>query len=308
MNAKKKGRRNFPNSIILVVSVYLLSVSLLTFAPPTYADGFKFVKVDSHYEPAFHYGPGITLPGTNIKAGSFSYTSDGYAGTKLGFWINNKELLYVQSEAGSGEYDIGGEINYGIYKNYFVVDSWSYGAGHNRMMFLFRYNKDSVQLLDAIGKAYIDKAAMDFLSEYDKSALCDIYKCPPRPMIIKNMDQDANPEIKLLIVPKNFELYLEIVDEHLQVDLNPLLYEPLFERAKQKPHKSKLKPHDYYLYAFLSKKLTLEEIKSELKADKTDRYEWLLSLLENYRTWNIAFHEIQKEKPDLVKFDYHGGK
>lgn len=288
----------------LALSAVFLFISLSLFIPSAYSDGFKIIKVDSRYEPEFRDGP-IPLPGTSIKVGSFPYydAKSLNMGTKLGFWINDTTLFYVQSETGSGNYDIGGEINYGSYKNYFVADTWSYGAGHNRMMFLFKYNKDSVQLLDAIGQAYVDKAAMDFLSEYDKSAPCDIYKCPPRPMVIKDMDGDGNPEIKILIVPKNYWLYLEMANERLQVNFNPALYEPLFNRAKQKPYKSRIRPFDYYLYGFLAKQLTLKEIKNELKPDKSGLYEWLLSLLENYGTWDTAFHDIGESKPELVGYE-----
>ncbi len=288
----------------LALSAVYFLIFLTLFTPTAYCDGFKIIKVDSHYEPEFRDGP-IALPGTNITAGSFPYydAKSLNIGDKLGFWINDTTLFYVQSETWIGEYDIGGEINYGIYKNYFVADSWSYGAGHNRMMFLFKYDKDSVQLLDVIGQAYVNRYGMDFLSEYDKSAPCDVYRCPPRPMIVKDVDGDGNPEIKLLIVPKHYWIYLEIVNDRMQVNFNPALYQPLFEHAKQKPYKPRIRPFDYYLYGFLAKQLSLEEIRNKLKADKSKKYEWLLALIENYREWNIAFHDIQRNKPELIKYE-----
>jgi len=301
---KKKNR-------IVTLTIFLLPfISLFILygisAIPAYSEGFKLIKVNSHYEPELVVKPAITLPGTNIKAGSYIYfKSDGMEIGRLGFLMSSEKFYFVQSS----EYNlIAPDFNYGVYNGYFVMDASGYAStsGHNRLMFLFKYNKDSVQLLDVIGKAYVGLYGMDFMSVSDRQKNC-ITNCPPGRIFLKDIDHNGNPEIKLInsmgnrFEPLDFELYLEIVNNRLQVNFNPALYKPLFEREKQMAQ-SKIKPDAYYIYGFLSKKLELEKVKANLKGDK-DQYERVITLLKNVKKWDVAFHDIRGEKFVLIQYD-----
>ena len=296
---------------IFLISFFTLFILHGISAFSAYSEGFRLIKVNSHYEPELSEKPGIIIPGTNIKAGSYKYiAANGNEVSRLGFLIDKKSFYFVQSS----EYDLGGDSNFGVYKNYLVMDSWGYGStsGHNRLMFLFKYDKTSVKLLDIIGQAYVGLYGLDFVSAYIKEtakfgSLGENFRLVW--MDIRDIDNDGNPEIKLLISMGHhfetvFELYLSIVRDKLKLNLNPEMYRPLFEREKQMAQ-PKIKPDAYYIYGFLSKKLELEKIKTFLKGDK-DQYERVITILKNVKKWDVAFHDIGNEKFVLIQYYLQG--
>jgi len=288
--------RKLPTSLMIP----LLLVSLF-FALPVYSEGFKLKKVGSHYEPEL-IGESITLPDTEIRAGTYKYISDNVGEIeKLGFLVNSRQFYFVQSN----EYSHCDEANYGVNKGYFVIDGWGYGSvsGHNRLMFLFRYDKDYVRLLDVIGQAYVASYGMDFVSITNPKEKRGYLS--PLKTDVKDVDGNGRPEIKIEIYtgdksPPAFELYLEIVNDRLQVNFNSKLYKPLFENVKRK-YKGKIKPVSYYVYGFLMKRIGIERIKTELAGDK-DRF-YVVKLLENVDKWNSAFHDLGDEKFELLQYN-----
>jgi hypothetical protein len=304
---KKNGyQSNFIHRELLLALFFLLFILSGISAQPSYSEGFKLIKANSHYEPELVVKPAITLPGTNIKAGSYIYVlSNGMEIGRWGFLISSEKFYFVQSS----EYNlIAPDFNYGVYNEYFVMDASGYAStsGHNRLMFLFKYNKDSVQLLDVIGKAYVVLYGMDFISVSDRQKDC-ITNCPPGQIIIGDIDHNSNPEIKLIISmgnrfkPLDFELYFEIFNNRLQVNFSPVLYKPLFEREKQNIQ-TETKSDAYYIYGFLAGRLILKEIKPMLKTEKK-QYKRIITLLENLKKWDSAFHEVNGEKFILKQYN-----
>lgn len=262
----------------------LLAVFLLFAFPPfihsALSEGFNLIKVNSHYEPEMDEW--IQIPGTNMKAGLFSYVlnekREEYRATaKAGVLVNGKTLYYVESGRyvdGSGDpadriyvaaFDPGGDNYFGVFKNYLVMDSYSYGASHNRKMFLFRFGKDTVELLDAIGQAY---SLGDFTSEYVRSVKQGAVI--PGWTDVKDFDGDGNPEVKIIIAEHlhlmTFELYLEIKNR-LSVDFNPILYKPLLEKEKKRKKPRKGMRDAYYVYGFLAGELGLDKVKAEVNSN-----------------------------------------
>lgn len=289
-----------------VIFMLLLSVEAAC------AGEFIFKKTGSGYYPE-SYDPVITLPGRDMKAGIFEYLyDDGRDGTKAAIMVNNEVIYYVNSpDRENGEYDPGGDTNYGIYKDYFLLDSFAHGASHRRMMYLFKTSKDNtVKLLDVLVEANVAENVpylLDFMSESieeKKPGWDRMYYRLPVWTDIKDIDGDGRPEIKLRILTgnadltKEFALYLEISGERLRVDFNPALYKPLFEEEKSKSRKS----FAYYIYGFFSGKLKLEKIKRDLRGDR-ELYKSVVPLLENRDRWNSAFHEYDGRKPVLMKYD-----
>lgn len=268
---------------------------------PIRQEGFLLKEVNNSYLPQL-FGESITLPGTNIKVGTYKYVSRlGDEIVKLGFLFSSKRFYFVQSQ----EYSSLDDANYGVYNGYFIIDGYGYGStsGHNRLMFLFKYNKDFVQLLDVIGQAYIGSFGMDFTSinnpghvrRYLSPVLTDV----------KDIDGDGNPEIKLYVYsgetrsPK-FELYFTISNDKLHVNLKSKLYKPLYEKVKRTTE-GKSRPIAYYIYGFLAKQINMEMIKAKLRSDKSLNY--VIKLLENADKWDSAFHECSDEKFNLIQYN-----
>ncbi len=309
--------------IVSFVLISLMFAFSALFVLQAYSGDFKLTKVNSHYEPEM--SEGIMLPGTNIKAGVFTYIIDETKAdqtSKAGLLIKDN-LYYVESEKYAhiqpknwleytGTFDPGGDPNFGIFKDYFVMDAYSYGASHSRKMFLFRFNKDTIQLLDVILQAYANNIGMDFISAYEETdkivAVGEIPRSYKRNTVswidIKDIDGDGKPEFKVVIREKWFELYFEIANDRLQVDLNPDLYKPLFEREKLK--KIKRKSDAYYIYGFLANELDLKKIKAMLEGTGKRPYEQygrVVALLEEHKRWDSAFHDYLGENPILKQYN-----
>lgn len=260
----------------------------------------------------------VDLPGTNMKGGMFLYyydekSKDGRIRKertrKAGVLVDNEVLYYVHTGAEDGSMlDPGGDCNFGVHKDYFLMDCWSYGSSHNRLMYLFRFGKDNVELLDVTNKAYVKDGAagMDFDSdvpEANKPGFDRLGYRLPLWMEIKDMDGDGNPEIKLLIYiydEYDFDLYIQIKDNRLHVNLNPALYKPLFEAEKKRDGSDK-RTDAYYIYGFLSGALGLDEIKAEVRPEDK-QYRKVIPLLEKRDTGDDAFHYFDTAPP-LIKYE-----
>lgn len=261
---------------------------------PSFSAGFKLRQVNSRNEPELYSeNERIILPGTNIKAGTFRYVLDnGDEAAWLGFLTGNGRFYFVKSP----QYHFSGDTNIGVYNGHFLIEAPGSASGKGHLMFLVKYNKDSVKLMDVIGGAVGDESGLDFHAASGVSLRDDSKFSWMED--IKDIDGDGNPEIKIVISKASartdtvFELYLEIKGGMLQVDLNPALYEPLFEHDKK--NRSKAKSDAFYIYGFLSGKLKMEGIKAMLKSNK-GQYERVAALLEGRNTWNTAFHQSSKD-------------
>lgn len=281
-------------------AVFLL-ISLSLFVPPTNADGFKLTRIDAHSVPQSEV-PEIAIPQTQIKLGVYPYVLNTSRETyRLGFRIGDERFYYVQST----EYNISGDINFGFYKNYLVIDAWGYGAGRNRLMFLFKYDKNNVHLLDVIGKANLKGGdALDFISASNRDENCinRITNCPPGQITIQNLGQDNSPKVKLHISKPNiyerYDIFLKIADNRLRIDLDPELYKPLFNELKSR---SKSRADAYYIYGFFAGQLSLENVKKALAADKK-KYSRVTGFLERHKELDEAFHALNEEKFSLIPY------
>ncbi|MEK7679530.1 MAG: hypothetical protein AAB356_05000, partial [Deltaproteobacteria bacterium] len=102
------------------------------------------------------------------------------------------------------------------------------------------------------------------------------------------------------------ELYLEIKDNRLSVDFNPMLYKPLFEKEKRKKLR-KGRRNAYYVYGFLAGEWGLDKVKAEINSKGEaykGQYKSLIKMLENQKNWDAEFHsEYYEEKPVLMKYE-----
>ncbi|MBI5562741.1 MAG: hypothetical protein HY894_07835 [Deltaproteobacteria bacterium] len=147
--------------ICVFLSGLAVIASLLVSAPAragVIKKGLKLVETETGLVPELCWDDPrawVVLPGSRIKAGSFRYYLGSYFSAR-----HNIEEVEETCKAGLPfddalycveSSDVGGDPSFGVYKDYFLMDSWAYGASHNRTMHLFRYDKGSARLLDHIG-------------------------------------------------------------------------------------------------------------------------------------------------------------
>lgn len=289
----------------MFIQLFFIATISLFFITTAHSDGFELTQTRSGYE-LIPRAPGITLPGTNMRAGNFQYVYDDPlmgAGSKAGILIDGKTLYYVESDGeNKGVFDITEKCTFGIYQPYLVMDDacCATTSGNNDVMFLFRYDKGTVTLLDALKVSY--KYGFDFMSVTDRERkINDDDK--PFWTEVKDIDNDGRPEIKIRVLKLGyFFLYLEIIDERLKVDFNPALYRPLFEREAKIIGK-KGRTRAYYIYGFLAKKFSMEDLKKIFKNKDTERYGPIINLLKNVDHWDAAFHEYRNDRPVLKKYE-----
>ncbi len=284
--------------------LFLLFVPLSSLISPTFADGFKSKRINAHLVPQSERSE-IAIPQTNIKVGVYPYVLDtGRETHRLGFRVGEEHFYFIQSS----EYNLSGDINFGFYKNYLIIDAWGYGTGRNRLMFLFKYDMNNVQLLDVIGRADLESGqTLDFISDSNRDKNC-ITNCAPGQITIQNLGQVNSPKVRLHIIKPNiyerYDIFLKISENRLSLDLDPSLYKPLFEELKQQ---RKSKTDAYYIYGFFAGLLSLEDIKKALTADKR-KYLRVAGLLERYKELDKAFHNLNGEIFTLIpsRLSVHG--
>lgn len=308
-------------SAFLVFVLLVFSTALCHAAVGFDIEGLK--RIASFYKNERDEPRWFRLPDTDIKAGAFRYIfvpdpplhkdkpGEEDETIKAALLVNDSEVYYVNSEKvdetkGFSDFDVGDYCHFGAYKDYFLMDCQNlFKSSNNRSMFLFRYGKDEVALLDVIVASSYKTGSKIGILDFESETVGDVEWTPNRRFkdgvpilaIIKNfrdIDNDKAPEVKIEIqrsdrFTRGFYLYLEIKDDRLKVDFNPKLYKPLFEHEK-KMFSPKKKTNAYYIYGFLSGKLTMERIKTRLAVDM-EQYDRVMPLLEGMGNLDAAFHE-----------------
>ncbi len=287
-----------------------------------YPGKFLLKKAGSQYEPdpedKFSDKSTITIPGTELTAGVFDYKYINERGedertSKAGVLINDS-IYYVDTSGnnGAGDFDMSGGQNVGIYKNYLTMDSSEVGGTSYRgIMFLFKYTKNSVELLDVIRDYNFSFSSVTEPVHNKKER-------GPWWTKIADIDHDGNPEFKIWIshsfkFEEAFQLFLEIRDDKLRVNFNPELYKPLFKEIERENRMKTEKPEAYYIYGFLSRKLNLKKITAMLagKEDPDEKLHYIINILKKRDTWDADFHHLYGVKPVLIKHNLKnetGGK
>ena len=190
--------------------------------PQPTGKGFKVKKIGSRYEPAVDFDPSVfRLPGTRMTFAEYTYLPPGEdIGAKYGFLVDDGRLFYVDEIDASD-----GDAQYALVAGYFVVDGYAFtSSGHDRSMYLFRYGKDWVRLLDIIGDQFVAAHGYEFVSDYPgKPAYGEEimvgYKHAPVWMI-KERDGRGNPliRVKLYHDPYSYDLYKFYADRSIDPD------------------------------------------------------------------------------------------
>lgn len=313
------------------LKIYLLSTLLVlsTFSfviSQVYSGNFKLSKVDAHYLPELKETPAIRLPGSNIKAGLYKYIpGDGGFTGKIGFLIDEKKFLFLQSNRSGikeGEYGLAGNITYGIYKDYLLMDVSSGGTDRNGMLFLFRFSKNEIHFLDVISKGSVAGELLGFVTnvkeeKYEKSKYGPFedkfYWIWEMRSPVWMQINDVNNGIATIdiVISKAFKfkpyfkLFLQIKDNKLKISFDPNLYKPLFEREEKLTALKKNKRDQYYIYGYLSKQLRLDEIEKMLESKP--KYKNLICLLREMGNVDGALHSsMNEEKFRLVQYKLKG--
>ena len=265
--------------------------------------GFVLQRVGDRYGPVLHYSEAFRLPGTSMRFGPYIYLipEDEELGVpKWGYLLDNGRFFYLNEYASSDD-----DPNYALSGTYFVVDGSTGGSGINRTMYLFKFTKNSMKVLDRIEEDYNAHSPPAFFSDYpgepehgniptgeDRDEGVPVW-------IITEWDTQDHPLIKLEVGrdlpptslgPREFEvfhLYLKIVNDRLRVALDPDLYETIF-RSLGEGGGPNSRSTEYYVSGFLAKKLSLASIKAELAGNK-DR-QWLLHYLRYVKQWDAGYH------------------
>lgn len=306
---------------VLFISSFLFWI---VFCHPAYSTGFEMTEAGEIVKD-----DSVAIPESNMEAGTFVYVINNkeYKITrKAGVLVNGRVMYYVDSKENAtvplskqgewygGEFDPGGETHFGIYKDYLVMDSWAFGASHNRKLFLFRLGKNTVELLDVLVNAFPERfedLVWDFMTAYARK-YPENYEGPFW-TDIGDLDGDGYPEVKISILrmeyegnidydERIFDIYLEIRNEKLHVDLNPVLYKPLFIKEKARYARRRKKSDAYYVYGFLSGELSLDKIRELLKGKV--QYKSVVPVLEQRANWDLAFRRETTEEgliPVLVR-------
>jgi len=306
-------------------------------APPAQVrEGFEEKKVGSRYEPV----PDddflvFRLPGTRMTFATYAYhmPGDDMPFPKYGFLFDDGRLFYVD-EVGASD----GDAHYALSDGYFVVDGFAHDStGHDRSMYLFRYGKDSVSLLDIIGGEFATRYRFEFRSNYPgKPAYgheITLESTDTPVWVIKDRDSRGNPLIRVKLYhdpfvsalydfykkkgldPNEFEelhLYVKIVTPEaggapaqrvarLQVALDHEIYKPLFDRVRQ-VRKAGIRPVGYYVYGFLAGQIDLAHIKAELADNKLRRY--VVDMLEGAGSWDaVAHYRLGTPMPEMAEYE-----
>jgi hypothetical protein len=298
--------------IFIILCVYLLIV------PFSYAEnkikevrvikpeGFVLKKVGSHYVPVEKDYKSFFLPGTDIRVGLFRYINkEGDDDDKIGFLFGNNRFFFVDQQGGCYR-----GLSYTLYKNYLLIDGDCHG--HFAEMYLFKYDKNTVRLLDFIGSPmvfYIASPAdkIPFPSKrrnppvwvindaeniklgFDKSTLpqCFYFENDNTDEAIKKRNKKYGQECEHFF--DEMVLYLKISDDRLRINYDPKLYNRLFKNIQTK-YKGKPKSFSYYYYGYLAKKLKLDEIKSRSLDSQiqTDTIDWFKDVYQ----WDFDFHSL----------------
>ena len=266
-------------------------------------EGFVLKKVGSHYVPVEKDYKSFLLPGTDIRVGLFSYINRlGFDVGQIGFFLGNNHFFFVDDQSC---YE---GLSYTVYKDYLLIDGNC--NGHVADMYLFKYDKNTVRLLDSLMSAKsfstspADKISFPskrknppvwVLNDTEKIKIRFFESALPECSYFQKDDADEmtkkRNEKYLQDCEQFFDemgLYLKISDDRLRINYDPELYNQIFKNIQTK-YKGKPKPFSYYFYGYLAKKLKLEEIKSRSIDSRiqTDTIEWLNGVYQ----WDLEFHD-----------------
>jgi hypothetical protein len=281
--------------------------------------GFVLQKVGDRWAPEPCYYEPFRLPGTHIRFGSFRYLipEDEELGAPMfGFLRDDGKFFYFRETAASDS-----DLQYALSGSYFVVDGGAGGSGICRSMYLFRYDEDSMRLLDKIEEPPGgDFSPLGFASDY-----------PGKPAyghelgtghddvpvwLVSEKDRQRHPLIRLRMArdfpppflgPQEFEtfhIYLKMVNGRLRVALDPDLYVTIFNSLGEagRPYS---RSAEYYVSGFLAGKLSLATIRAEL-VNNRDRL-WLVNSLRHVKRWDAALHHRLSEAfPKIREYNLNG--
>jgi hypothetical protein len=277
--------------------------------------GFVLQRVGNRYEPVVHYDETFRLPGTHMRFAAYTYLvpdNEIVGEPRYGFLLDDGRFYYLDEPSAPV-----GNAQYGLIGDYFVVDGSACGAsGLSRTMYLFRYDKDFMRLIDVVDETHEAFSPPGFMSDYPgKPAygheLSEESNDVPV-WVITEKDRQGHPLIRLEMVrdlpptvlgPEEFEvfhLYLKIVNGRLRVALDPGLYETLFDSVKETGGPDS-RSTEYYVSGFLSGKLSLARIKADLGGKK--HRQWLVDYLRHVRRWDEALHKRYGDPwPRIVEY------
>jgi hypothetical protein len=185
-------------------------------------EGFKVKKVGSRYEPVVDFDPSVfRLPGTQMTFAAYTYLPPGDdIGAKYGFLVDDGRLLYVDEVDASL-----GDAQYALGDGYLIVDGYAFASsGHDRSMYLFKYDKNLVRLLDMIGDKFVAHHGYEFVSDYPGKPpygeeITEGYKHTPV-WVIKERDGRGDPliRVKLYHDPFSYDLYKFYTDRNIDPD------------------------------------------------------------------------------------------
>lgn len=300
-----------PALTFAVIPLFLLTVLIMSVRSAHADDAYEYTGAGDFDFSEQDPKEVVTIPGTNMKAGMFKYDfdkdyKDGVGTFKAGILVEGDAFYYPDDTGEVGAMDPGGDCNFGVYKDIFLMDCYPYGASHNRMMFVFRFRKkiEFLEFSGGPGTDFMTVTVEEKIQGFDRSD----YKLPVW-MDIRDYDNDGKPEVPLEVLLESYIppdrpidtciIYLELRDDGLLVDLNPALYKPLFEEEKKK-NSSIEKSGAYYVYGFFYGALTLDEIRVDpvLRSDKK-RYKRIIKFLEKKPMWDAYYkkHEAWEKLP-----------
>lgn len=265
------------------------------------AEGFKLIATQAGYVPELKTGgrAGFPLPGSSFQVGTYAYYLDDGAGAALGKvgFFDGTDLYYLESTRTNpleGQYGLAGDEIYVIYKNYLVMDVSMGGTTRNGELFLFKFDETSVEFLDSISVAYVNRWKLDLMIEFEGFTKDPYDPGFPAFARAEDVDHDGNPEIKVIMASgfkffPQFTLYFSIVEDRLRINFNPILYAKLFEEESRRVGFGE-KTDAYYAYGVLSHKLTVDDVKKKIQSDNKGRFN-SLNIFTAVDKWDAVFHD-----------------
>lgn len=301
-----------------VLSVLILVIAYVASFTTTYADEiieFKSPEIDIE---SSEFKPDGQIPGTNIKIGTMAIGPFPKSFPKVTFEIGDTlyylDFLKMYKSRGTEKMGLPvyKDIDHGIFKNFLIIRGFEGATGYNAWLFLFKIDKNQIQLIDVLHSEYIDHLGFDFFLDLQEEGKLsgikrrDKYDDKNVFYPLRDRDANGNPEIKLFFVDLNFDLFIEASQDGLKIDLNPKLYKKLFEESKSKAKKNLQVLRKYLIYGYITGMVDRNEITRSLKKKSKDDYEEVLKIIDSLDKLNKVLHP--KEQINLKKIKREGGK
>jgi hypothetical protein len=233
------------------------------------------------------------IPGTSIKIGAMTfsfgrvpYTFPSIEASHIAFEVNDKIYYLDEIEGTCSSFDPHGfqlhsDALYGIYGNLLLMGAYAGTTGWNRWLLLFEVTKEKVRYIDALENNGIDHLSYELWPSLDAT---------PTFQKLRDLDNDGKPEARIFFALLKFHLFLELSSSGMQVDLNPDLYKPRFEKLNKKSKPTKTEFRDRLIYGFLSGSLTRENIMDELKKPRNKEHLEIVDILSHLSRLNDVLH------------------